>query len=909
MISSFFTSPLLALVLYCTTPSLAFIGVNYIRFSRRQSINSIGICLLCALILSPLFVLLPPVLSSVFICFLFCIFSEKFLSLIFPRCQSKLIFFVSFSAISAFIVWQFGYAPLNFLFIIYAGFSCFDIYKNSKLPKENVFCISKSQTDKTTHGQENRHDIELKKKNDIFIFFLESMHNQEGMKTLYGMDNPVIFEYLKEKKFTVYPHAYSNACETIRSFATLINMSPYDVLPTHMPNAMQILDMNGYELQLFDSIIYPFQHIITFSHYHNMILPIYVIKLLAFATPFFAQSRYFMKLVQNIDPFDDSISNTKVLSDLKKRLAKSYDKPQCYIARMGAQHSAATHSFDKKIEEWKESYRAFYDDASNELKKAVNAILTNNPDAVIAIMGDHGAYSLRGAWNGSLHPLENLYEKGIDPLVVNLDVASVLFAVRFPDASYESEELRSPCNLFRYIFKYLGGEGKFLEHARDDTFLYTKNGICMIVDDGEPLKKWNTLTYDAYTEYKIQCISHGNPTPDTYKDIINLFESSCHIEDAMEVCEKAIAKFPDDLELRSLTISLLIRIGKIDLAEKFASSLLKKHKYDNYIYIKALQGRHAMAQQLLEDKYSYLKYPEKLRAHILCLAGERAKALESAEKHFKYTLINFRSLPTEENVSALTIYLEHLEASGQASKGLNVYRGMNKSQYPYVAYMPCLEIAYTLLALRAGDDKEYIKISKSNIGRHAMVHFLLLGILEKQGKIEELISLVEEKYDDFIKLPLGKSQLGLLAIRLQLKHPLFAVHKKEAYEDLRVLKDFFQATNIFDEVWYKEKYKHLIGHEDPLMHYLHHRTLLLLDPNPFFNSCYVYMCNYGTFCVGADPLIQLINAPILKNMSPSLHFDASHYIAKNPSILEGGSANVLMHYYANVHNEKPASLT
>jgi hypothetical protein len=127
--------------------------------------------------------------------------------------------------------------------------------------------------------------------------------------------------------------------------------------------------------------------------------------------------------------------------------------------------------------------------ANNEILRMVARILIYDPNALIIVNADHGAWGYGGFHRTKKEILERVADD-----VMALDHLGVLLAIRWPDAAHKyDQDLRTNVNLFRYIFSYMSESKNILTtKVPDDGFLGRGWGDKLIVKkaihDGEVLQ-------------------------------------------------------------------------------------------------------------------------------------------------------------------------------------------------------------------------------------------------------------------------------------------------------------------------------------------------------------------------------------------------------------------------------------
>ena len=132
-------------------------------------------------------------------------------------------------------------------------------------------------------------------------------------------------------------------------------------------------------------------------------------------------------------------------------------------------------SNNKQQENAKEKERKAYlerlVDANLWLENIISLINTNDPNALIVIVADHGGFV------GFNYESESRTKTQDRDLTYSAFTSAL--AIKWPDDSAKSydKDLKTSVNLFRTIFSYLSEDISFLEHLqKDDSYLIIENG-------------------------------------------------------------------------------------------------------------------------------------------------------------------------------------------------------------------------------------------------------------------------------------------------------------------------------------------------------------------------------------------------------------------------------------------------
>ena len=123
------------------------------------------------------------------------------------------------------------------------------------------------------------------------------------------------------------------------------------------------------------------------------------------------------------------------------------------------------HAIWKKETTW---YEGRLNYANSIIARSVDMIEKSDPNALIILASDHGAYILnRCSYRAPLLTREEVVER-----------QGVFLAIKWGkdyDGRYD-KDIKSSANLFRYIFSYLAGNEKLLYNKPDDDAFYQYKG-------------------------------------------------------------------------------------------------------------------------------------------------------------------------------------------------------------------------------------------------------------------------------------------------------------------------------------------------------------------------------------------------------------------------------------------------
>lgn len=365
----------------------------------------------------------------------------------------------------------------------------------------------------------------MKTKPNIYLFFLESYQSRDVIKKYYGFDAPDLFAKMAERDFVVYDRYVSNYTGTLEAALALFSMRHHynklswnllDVKRSYFTllannNFFRILNRNGYRINLFDySDSYVFRlrsDYVDYTHFpQDGDLADTVKKFLLMLNPRFGAV---VSTEGGRDAVEPGKSNLAVVDVIDRDYPRRFDlrgAPNFFYIHFGAAHGPMFGFKPTGKEGWVESYTNFFLDAAGHVVRLVDLIQANDPDAMIIMVGDHGAY-LHGRDGGLVEmpavldgkeDVNAFYRsRGVEPVDVGRNLVSVLCAIRWPKGVQAPRDLPpkglSHVNLLPYALFRLNG----LEYDEDDfddnvsvNSVHKGSRYMVMARDGEALADW-----------------------------------------------------------------------------------------------------------------------------------------------------------------------------------------------------------------------------------------------------------------------------------------------------------------------------------------------------------------------------------------------------------------------------------
>lgn len=304
----------------------------------------------------------------------------------------------------------------------------------------------------------------FKKKPNIYYIQPDGYVNfSELKKGHYQIDNAAFETYLKEQNFKDYPNFRSNYAATLPTNSSLFMMKH------HYYNS-------GSD---FTETIDARKIIVT----DNSVLRI--LKKNGYRTFFLSEQPYFLtnkpKLGYDFCNFSSEeigfvttgIEKPRDVIGPFQNFAQTYPEGPnfFFIEIFNPGHITNSVTDSKGVAGEREHYIESLQESNKKLEQLTRSILSNDPQALIVIMADHGGFV-------GMESTEASYTKNTEPDFVNSIFSSIL-AIHWPNgnAPQFDGKLQSSVNLFRILVSYLSEDDSYLAHLQpDESYLIINSG-------------------------------------------------------------------------------------------------------------------------------------------------------------------------------------------------------------------------------------------------------------------------------------------------------------------------------------------------------------------------------------------------------------------------------------------------
>lgn len=369
--------------------------------------------------------------------------------------------------------------------------------------------VSEPDTGISKKNTEQQKFAVLKSKPNIYLFILESYHSLDVMQEVYGIDVAPLQQFMSINDFVIYPDTYSNSPFTLASICDLFSMEHFDSIERGNMDVNQevrnliggaewntlfkTLKLNGYyteSLYLENQSYYlsnrgPYLDkfdLVFSSEFDRLLQPLYLISdgLHDKAAKFFKHS--------NKTSLTDAVSHSLA--------SRPSDQPYFVTIKTGAEHAPSLGGYTwENTADWMASgnYKKWINRSLDELLPLISDIIKSDPDALIIMIGDHGAHRFREFIPPKASSDEEISElcqkRNISKQQIADDYFKVFFAIRMPDGKRDISHgfNMSHRNLFLHVFGELAQDETLVPSRRPS--VSETEGWRMVIE-GNALEKW-----------------------------------------------------------------------------------------------------------------------------------------------------------------------------------------------------------------------------------------------------------------------------------------------------------------------------------------------------------------------------------------------------------------------------------
>lgn len=283
---------------------------------------------------------------------------------------------------------------------------------------------------------------------DIFLLTYDAYVENETMLS-YGIDNSAQERFLAEKGFHVYRGVYSQGASTLGTMDRMLDLTPLVHPPRRAVSGagtvQEVLISKGYVTYGIFNTDYLFTGIKpSYNEYYpeNSKQPAGVILKAVFEGEF------------RFDIGFETVNNLSFLERKRRIMLNNSHNPKFLYTHTGPGHSQNSGKcLPNEIALFSERLL----EANSEMKKDIEVIIDNNPNALIIVNGDHGPYLTKNCTS-----LRDFDKEEVNRLDIQ-DRFGAFLAIRWPEgAEIDHSGIMILQDVFPVVFSFLFGDDSFL---------------------------------------------------------------------------------------------------------------------------------------------------------------------------------------------------------------------------------------------------------------------------------------------------------------------------------------------------------------------------------------------------------------------------------------------------------------
>jgi len=424
--------------------------------------------------------------------------------------KSKIVIIGSIACIiiTCFIVRKIGFYYVNILLLVMTllatGELVYSLSTKSIGNRTLVESIDKEIFAKT----------KFKKTPNIYLIHLEAYQSPVAMKRLYNLDNRAFLKELENMGFFISQNTFSNYFSTLQSVGSIfLQGHHYCRVAAGLDDALGIRDLvggrlfnpvlstfkyNGYKIIYLhpDSYVFMGSNYLDYYYPHNSIHD----SMLIFQS---GKINWIRSQIFDIKKPNNKNTNTGDKNEFAGILwnylenGLSGNRPSFFFIKdVGLSHSPSNGSYTWKNESegWVYRYRKLVEERNPKILKMVSIITDRDPNGIIILYGDHGAWKYRDIYVGDKKDVDInklIYErKQLNCEDIALDLFGTFLAVRYPGGNSQILDGETHVNIFRKLFSDLSQNNDLLkDKPANDSFINYRNKLYQFVRDGKALQK------------------------------------------------------------------------------------------------------------------------------------------------------------------------------------------------------------------------------------------------------------------------------------------------------------------------------------------------------------------------------------------------------------------------------------
>lgn len=318
----------------------------------------------------------------------------------------------------------------------------------------------------------------------IYLLVYDSYVVSETMAA-YGIDNLEQERYLEQTGFKIYPHTYSLAPGSLKAMSRVLNASADYVLDR---DGRAAVSGSGTVQQLLDGFGYETYGVFPSDFFFRGTVPGYDYS---FPRAHSSAGLLIGAILEGEFRFDagfDDVTREQYTNEKERIFSGPPEAPRFVYSHSSLPGHSQTTCLPNETELFGEDVAK----ANLEMRRDVEAILQQDPDAIIIIAGDHGPRLTKNCTG-----TEDDYELSEISRMDIQDRFGTFLAIRWPDEGFEEyDEITVLQDLFPSVFAYMFADADLLQsfQERTTTDSWAISGAQVVdgmivggIDDGEPL--------------------------------------------------------------------------------------------------------------------------------------------------------------------------------------------------------------------------------------------------------------------------------------------------------------------------------------------------------------------------------------------------------------------------------------
>lgn len=430
------------------------------------------------------------------------------------------------------LAYRFGLRFFNILLTFLVLFNCL-LWVHNSIAEES----SSVSTQKLYRA------INFKQKPNVYLVILESYASMNIRKEVYDIDNSALVTELHKNGYQIRD-VYTNYAFTLPSVASVFMMEHHyyrysrglndgggyrKIIGGVVPSTLldTFLD-NGYKIDYsnFTSNLYQVSNKIYGQESQPLLQPLEI-----FSGPFWFSRKILhynlhkSTIFQALLWLPESVLGIRQVHVVDEKINDN-TKPILSLIYSGAYHTPNLFSeYPQEMQDfanvrrmpfwqlnridnyWYLRYKDLVEVSDVKLINLIKNINDSDPDAVVILLGDHGAYLNRNIWLGEDDDLnKNILKNGLLVADVTRDLFEVFLAVKWPRGMEDVDKDLTPVNIFYHIFAFLSGDNAVLElQVPNDSFMFADKKlpyfgtrkVFRVASSNRPLDEWEVFIHES----------------------------------------------------------------------------------------------------------------------------------------------------------------------------------------------------------------------------------------------------------------------------------------------------------------------------------------------------------------------------------------------------------------------------